>query len=151
MLRLKKNFIYLLTHFIFCLLIFSYLNPAYSKELNKKITVSNINDTKCEINLDIINCFNYDIDNDLKVRLFEDPYRIRIDFDDYITFTENSFQNNLIREIRYSHQNIKGSRLVLDMSKPGIITDIIYEKHINGINNLKIKIQKTLCCSSFQL
>ena len=143
MLRLKKNFIYLLTHFIFCLLIFSYLNPACSKELNKKITVSNINDTKCEINLDIINCFNYDIDNDLKVRLFEDPYRIRIDFDDYITFTKNSFQNNLIREIRYSHQNIKGSRLVLDMSKPGIITDIIYEKHINGINNLKIKIQKT--------
>ena len=143
MLRLKKNFIYLLSHFIFCLLIFSYLNPAYSKELNKKITVSNTNDTKCEINLDIINCFNYNIDNDLKVRLFEDPYRIRIDFDDYITFTKNSFQNNLIREIRYSHQNIKGSRLVLDMSKPGIITDIIYEKHINGINNLKIKIQKT--------
>jgi len=142
-LRLKKNFIYFLTYFIFCLIIFSYLNPAYSKELNKNITVSNTNDTKCEINLDTINCFNYNIDNDLKVRLFEDPYRIRIDFDDYITFTKNSFQNNLIREIRYSHQNIKGSRLVLDMSKPGIITNIIYEKNINGINNLKIKIQKT--------
>jgi N-acetylmuramoyl-L-alanine amidase len=119
------------------------LNPLYSKELNKNITVSNTNDTKCEINLDIINCTNYNIDNDLKVRLFEDPYRIRIDFEDNITFIKNSLQNNLIREIRYSHQNIKGSRLVLDMPKPGIITDIIYEKYINGINNLKIKIKKT--------
>ena len=143
MLRLKKNFIYFLTYFIFYLIIFSYLYPAYSKELNKNITVSNTNDTKCEINLDTINCFNYKIDNDLKVRLFEDPYRIRIDFDDYITFTKKSFQNNLIREIRYSYENIKGSRLVLDMLKPGIITNIIYEKNINGINNLKIKIQKT--------
>ena len=143
MLRLKKNFIYFLTYFIFYLIIFSYLYPAYSKELNKNITVSNTNDTKCEINLDTINCFNYKIDNDLKVRLFEDPYRIRIDFDDYITFTKKSLQNNLIREIRYSYENIKGSRLVLDMLKPGIITNIIYEKNINGINNLKIKIQKT--------
>jgi len=142
-LRLKKNFIYFLTYFIFYLIIFSYLYPAYSKELNKNITVSNTNDTKCEINLDTINCFNYKIDNDLKVRLFEDPYRIRIDFDDYITFTKKSLQNNLIREIRYSYENIKGSRLVLDMLKPGIITNIIYEKNINGINNLKIKIQKT--------
>ena len=141
--RLKKNFIYFLTYFIFYLIIFSYLYPAYSKELNKNITVSNTNDTKCEINLDTINCFNYKIDNDLKVRLFEDPYRIRIDFDDYITFTKKSLQNNLIREIRYSYENIKGSRLVLDMLKPGIITNIIYEKNINGINNLKIKIQKT--------
>ena len=143
MLRLKKNFIYFLTYFIFYLIIFSYLYPAYSKELNKNITVSNTDDTKCEINLDTINCFNYKIDNDLKVRLFEDPYRIRIDFDDYITFTKKSLQNNLIREIRYSYENIKGSRLVLDMLKPGIITNIIYEKNINGINNLKIKIQKT--------
>ena len=143
MLRLKKNFIYFLTYFIFYLIIFSYLYPAHSKELNKNITVSNTNDTKCEINLDTINCFNYKIDNDLKVRLFEDPYRIRIDFDDYITFTKKSLQNNLIREIRYSYENIKGSRLVLDMLKPGIITNIIYEKNINGINNLKIKIQKT--------
>ena len=143
MLRLKKNFIYFLTYFIFYLIIFSYLYPAYSKELNKNITVSNTNDTKCEINLDTINCFNYKIDNDLKVRLFEDPYRIRIDFDDYIIFTKKSLQNNLIREIRYSYENIKGSRLVLDMLKPGIITNIIYEKNINGINNLKIKIQKT--------
>ena len=143
MLGLKKNFIYFVTYFIFYLIIFSYLYPAYSKELNKNITVSNTNDTKCEINLDTINCFNYKIDNDLKVRLFEDPYRIRIDFDDYITFTKKSLQNNLIREIRYSYENIKGSRLVLDMLKPGIITNIIYEKNINGINNLKIKIQKT--------
>ena len=143
MLRLKKNFIYFLTYFIFYLIIFSYSYSAYSKQLNKNITVSNTNDTKCEINLDTINCFNYKIDNDLKVRLFEDPYRIRIDFDDYITFTKKSLQNNLIREIRYSYENIKGSRLVLDMLKPGIITNIIYEKNINGINNLKIKIQKT--------
>ena len=143
MLRLKKNFIYFLTYFIFYLIIFSYSYSAYSKELNKNITVSNTSDTKCEINLDTINCFNYKIDNDLKVRLFEDPYRIRIDFDDYITFTKKSLQNNLIREIRYSYENIKGSRLVLDMLKPGIITNIIYEKNINGINNLKIKIQKT--------
>ena len=143
MLSLKKNFIYFLTYFIFHLLIFSYLLPAYSKELNKNITVSNTNDTKCEINLDTINCFNYKIDNDLKVRLFEEPYRIRIDFDDYIIFTKKSLQSNLIKEIRYSYENIKGSTLVIDMTKPGIITNIIYEKNINGINNLKIKIQKT--------
>ena len=138
MLRLKKNFIYFLTYFIF-----SYSYSAYSKELNQNITVSNTNDTKCEINLDTINCFNYKIDNDLKVRLFEDPYIIRIDFDDYIIFTKKSLQSNLIKEIRYSYENIKGSTLVLDMTKPGIITNIIYEKNINGINNLKIKIQKT--------
>ena len=120
-----------------------FLFPANSQELDKKTDNTVHNKTKCEVNFDTLDCFNYKIDNDFKVTLLEQPYRILLNFDDYINFINKSSQNNLISQIRFT-QNSKGSRLVLDLSEPAIITDIVYEqKKIDDLIDLKIKITKT--------
>ena len=143
MIKYNNNSFFYLAYFICTLLVLLFLFPANSQELDKKTDNTGYNKTKCEVNFDTLDCFNYKIDNDFKVTLLEQPYRILLNFEDYINFTNKSSQNNLISQIRYS-QNSKGSRLVLDLSEPAIITDIVYEqKKINDIIDLKIKITKT--------
>ena len=123
MIKYNNNSFFYLAYLICILLVLLFLFPANSQELNKADNTG-YNKTRCEINFDTLNCFNYKIDNDFKVTLLEQPYRILLNFDDYISFTNTSSQNNLINQIRYS-QNAKGSRLVLDLSKPVIITDLV--------------------------
>ena len=143
MIRYNNNSVFYLAYLTTALLVFLFLFPANSKELNNKIDNTGKNKANCEISFDTLFCFNYNIENDFKVTLFEQPYRILLNFDDYISFTKTSSQNNLISQIRYS-QNAKGSSLVLDLSEAAIITDIVYEqKQIDGIIDLKIKIKKT--------
>ena len=143
MIKCNNNSFFYLAYLSYILLVLLFLFPANSQELNKKTDNTDYNKTKCEVNFDTLDCFNYKIDNDFKVTLLEQPYRILLNFEDYINFTNKSSQNNLISQIRYS-QNSKGSRLVLDLSEPAIITDIVYEqKKIEDIIDLKIKITKT--------
>lgn len=143
MIKYNNNSFFYLAYLICTLLVLSFLFPANSQVLDNKTDKTGYNKTRCEINSDTLDCFNYKIDNDFKVTLLEQPYRILLNFDDYINFTNKSSQNNLISQIRYS-QNSKGSRLVLDLSEPAIITDIVYEqKKIDDIIDLKIKITKT--------
>ena len=143
MINYNNNSFFYLAYLSYTLLVLLFLFPANSQELHNKTDNTDYNKTKCEINFDTLDCFNYKIDNDFKVTLLEQPYRILLNFEDYINFTNKSSQNNLISQIRYS-QNSKGSRLVLDLSEPAIITDIVYEqKKIEDIIDLKIKITKT--------
>lgn len=143
MIKYKNNSFFYLTYLTGTLLVLLFFFPASSKELNNKTDNTGYNNTRCEINFDTLNCFNYKIGNDFKVTLLEQPYRILFNFDDYMSFTNTSSQNNLIRQIRYS-QNAKSSRLVLDLSEPAIITDIVYEqKKIDDIIDFQIKIKKT--------
>ena len=143
MINYNNNSFFYFAYLICTLLVLLFLFTANSQALDKKTDNTGYNKTKCEVNFDTLDCFNYKIDNDFKVTLLEQPYRILLNFDDYINFTNKSSQNNLISQIRYS-QNSKGSRLVLDLSEPAIITDIVYEqKKIDDIIDLKIKITKT--------
>ena len=130
MIKYNNNSFFYLTYLTGTLLVLLFFFPASSKELNNKTDNTGYNNTRCEINFDTLNCFNYKIGNDFKVTLLEHPYRILFNFDDYMSFTNTSSQNNLIRQIRYS-QNAKSSRLVLDLLEPAIITDIVYEKKKN--------------------
>ena len=130
MIKYKNNSFFYLTYLTGTLLVLLFFFPANSKELNNKTDKTGYNKTRCEINFDTLNCFNYKIGNDFKVTLLEQPYRILLNFDDYMSFTNTSSQNNLIRQIRYS-QNAKSSRLVLDLLEPAIITDIVYEQKKN--------------------
>ena len=127
MIKYNNNSFFYLAYLTCTLLVLLFLFTANSQELDNKTDNTGYNKTKCEVNFDTLDCFNYKIDNDFKVTLLEQPYRILLNFDGYINFTNKSSQNNLINQIRYN-QNSKGSRLVLDLSEPAIITDIIYEK-----------------------
>ena len=137
----RKNIFYSIIN---CLVFFLSLSISNAKDFNKNISPPSIEITKCKVNLDSINCSNYNINNDFKVTLLEEPYRILIDFEKPTKFSKDDLSNNLIKRVRYNQNKKTGTSLVLEMSEPGIITDITYEKNIReDLIDLNIKITKT--------
>ena len=139
MTKLKNNFLF----FIVVIAIFLSFGHANSKEYSKRISKQIEVLTKCDLKIQIISCFNFNIRNSLKVTLLEDPYRVQIDFEEQVTFNKSSFKNFLIEKIRISQTSNGGSRLVLELSKPAIITDIKLNKQNDGMFDLDVSINET--------
>ena len=139
MTKLKNNFLF----FIVVIAIFLSFGHANSKEYSKRISKQIEVLTKCDLKIQFISCFNFNIRNSLKVTLLEDPYRVQIDFEEQVTFNKSSFKNFLIEKIRISQTSNGGSRLVLELSKPAIITDIKLNKQNDGMFDLDVSINET--------
>ena len=103
------------------------------------------NPTSCEIQENKIICFNIKIDNNFQVNLLDDPYRILMNFKNKFSFNNKNIKTNkLIKNVRFNEKNIHGTRLVIELKQPAIITDIIYDKlNSDDFINLQILLSKT--------
>ena len=101
--------------------------------------------TSCEIQENKIICFNIKNIDNFKVNLLDNPYKIILNFEKKITLNnKENTKNNLIKNVKFNKENISGSRLVLELKQPAIITDVIYDNIKSGdFYNLKIQFSKS--------
>ena len=105
--------------------------------------------TNCGIKFNTLVCMNLDLNNNMKLNLLDEPYRIIIDFEKPIRFKNISkFKENkqsLLTDVRLSSKSKLGSRLVLELSQPAIISDFFFNKveNNNELLNLEMSISNT--------
>ena len=105
--------------------------------------------TNCGIKFNNLVCMNLDLNNNIKLNLLDEPYRIIIDFEKPIRFKNISkFEENkqsLLTDVRLSSKSKLGSRLVLELSQPAIISDFFFNKvkNNNELLNLEMSISNT--------
>ena len=101
--------------------------------------------TSCEIQESKIICFNIKKNDNFKVNLLDNPYRIILNFEKKIIINDKKItKKNLIKNVKLNKENIPGSILVLEFKQPAIISDIIYEIVDNReFSNFKIQFSKS--------
>ena len=101
--------------------------------------------TNCEIQEDNIICFNIRENDNFKVNLLENPYRIILNFEKKIMLnTNNITKKRLIKNVKYNKENISGSILVLELKQPAIISNIMYDNaNSRDFFNLKIQLSRS--------
>ena len=101
--------------------------------------------TSCDIEEIKIICFNFKKNDNFKVNLLDNPYRIILNFEKKIILNnKKNTKNNIIKNVKFNKDSISGSRLVLELKKPAIITDIIYDDvNSRDFYNLKIHFSKS--------
>ncbi len=101
--------------------------------------------TSCDIEENKIICFNFKNNDNFKVNLLDNPYKIILNFEKKIILNnKKKTKNNLIKNVKFNKENISGSRLVLELKQPAIITDVIYDNIKSGdFYNLKIQFSKS--------
>jgi N-acetylmuramoyl-L-alanine amidase len=124
---------------ILILLIFIFSNGVKSDQLK----------TNCGMKFNNLVCMNLDLNDKIKLNLLDEPYRIIIDFEKPIKFKNFSkfkeSKKTLWRDVRLSSKSKLGSRLVLELSQPAIISDFFFNKvkNNNKLLNLEMSISKT--------
>ena len=101
--------------------------------------------TTCEVQEYKITCDNFEINNNFKVNLVNNPNKIFLNFEKNIIIkNKNITKNSLIKNVRFNKKNNSGVEIVLELKQPMIITGIDYNK-INNHNliNLQIHFSKT--------
>ena len=105
--------------------------------------------TNCGLKANNLVCVNLDLNNNMKLSLLDKPYRIIIDFEKPIRFQNISklkqSKKTLFTDVRLSSKTKLGSRLVLELSQPAIISDFFFNKvkNNNELLNLEMSISKT--------
>ena len=128
-----------LTKIILIFLIIIFTNGVKSEELK----------TNCMLKFDSLVCMDYYLTNNVKVNLQDNPYRIIIDFKKSVKFTNqskiNQSKNILFKDIRLNSNLKAGTRLVLELSQPAIISNFFFNKvkNNNKIINFEITLTKT--------
>ena len=141
MINFKKNL-----KNIFLILIFvvstSFNNSSGFAEQKRKLEKF---PTTCQMQEYKITCDNFEINNNLRVNLLNDPSRIKLNFEKHIIFKKNISKNRLIKNVRFSKKNNSGLGLVLEFNQPVIITgmDYNYISDDNNLTNLQIHLSKT--------
>ena len=79
---------------------------------------------------------NLDLNNNMKLNLLDEPYRIIIDFEKPIRFKNISkfeeIKQTLLTDVRLSSKSKLGSRLVLELSEPAVISEFSFNKVKNN-------------------
>ena len=105
--------------------------------------------TNCGIKFNNLVCMNLDLNNNIKLNLLDEPYRIIIDFEKPISFKNISkfkeTKQTLLTDVRLSSKSKLGSKLVLELSQPAIISDFFFNKvkNNNELLNLEMSISNT--------
>ncbi len=83
----------------------------------------------CEIKETNISCFNLQSDQDFKVQLYNEPYRIKFTFANKLIFKKNNFyKEKFISDVRFNQKLNSSTKLVLEFKNATIISDVIYKK-----------------------
>ena len=127
------------------LIIFLIIISSYKSFANNSNGIFDINICKSEDVLSI--CIDLDKEYLVNLKLLNDPYRIILDFDEKINFSNYYYskinlENNLFDNIRFAQSIRNKSRLVFDLKEPAIISKIFYEKIKNNVI-LKMDVIKT--------
>ena len=105
--------------------------------------------TNCGIKFNNLVCMNLDLNNNIKLNLLDEPYRIIVDFEKPISFKNISkfkeTKQTLLTDVRLSSKSKLGSKLVLELSQPAIISDFFFNKvkNSNELLNLEMSISNT--------
>jgi len=105
--------------------------------------------TNCGIKFNTLVCMNLDLNNNMKLNLLDEPYRIIIDFEKPVRFKNISkfegIKQNLLTDVRLSSKSNLGSRLVLELSEPAVISEFSFNKVKNNseLLNLEMSISNT--------
>ena len=97
--------------------------------------------TSCEIQESEIICFNIKKNDNFKVNLLDNPYRIILNFEKKIILNDKKItKKKIIKNVKLNKENISGSILVLELKQPAIISDIMYG-NVNSRDSSNLKIQ----------
>ncbi|MDA9113864.1 N-acetylmuramoyl-L-alanine amidase [Alphaproteobacteria bacterium] len=105
--------------------------------------------TNCGIKFNTLVCMNLDLNNNMKLNLLDEPYRIIIDFEKPIRFKNISksegIKKTLLTDVRLSSKSKLGSRLVLELSEPAVISEFSFNKvkENSELLNLEMSISNT--------
>ena len=105
--------------------------------------------TNCGIKFNNLVCMNLDLNNNIKLNLLDEPYRIIIDFEKPIRFKNISksegIKKTLLTDVRLSSKSKLGSRLVLELSEPAVISEFSFNKvkENSELLNLEMSISNT--------
>ena len=141
MINFKNNLKNIFLNLIFIVSASFYNSNVFAEQKRKFDKVA----TTCQILEHKINCDNFEINNNLKVKLLNSPDRIILNFEKRIIFSnKNISKNRLIRSVKLNKKNNAVLGLDLELKQPVIITSIDYnEINSNHLINLQIHFSKT--------
>ena len=147
MINFKNNLNNILLIFIFFVLLSLKNTIGLANQKSKLEKLS----TSCELQENKIICFNFKINNKFKVSLLDEPYRIVLDFEKKIIFNyKKNKRNKFIENVRIDQKRGSLPRLVLELKKPVVISEIIYEDiRKDGFINLEILLVNTTITNFF--
>ena len=116
---LKKYYSLFLLAFTF----FSSFNVFVSKGF------AAIDNATCEISNTNISCQNIRSSEIIKISLFEDPYRIQIEFANKLKIEKNNIYNGkFVKNVRVNKFSKSKTKVVIELKKPSIISHFKYYK-----------------------
>ncbi len=102
------------------------------------------NSPTCEITNININCLNIHSSEVIKIKLFNDPYRMQIKFRNKLIIKKNTTNNSqFIKSVRVNQFIKTRTKLVIEFKNPTIISDIKYYKINNQTINLSMYFSDT--------
>ena len=147
-----SNLIKFIRHLIIILFMLNFSLNVKSESLTG-MGIKSVNYiSNCKLEKKYILCNNFDKNSRVNVKILSDPYRIILDFDRKINFNNfisNKINSNLITKVRFNKESDLDSKLVLELSKPAIISELFYEKidSIKGFVNLYINVTEASIAS----
>ena len=101
--------------------------------LNLSVTKGQAEENKftatCQVNNTNINCYNLQSNETFNINLFNEPYRIQIDFKKKLIIKKNKiYKSKFVKNIRSNKFSKSNTKLVIEFKKPTIISDIKYFK-----------------------
>ena len=101
--------------------------------LNLSVTKGQAEENKftatCQVNNTNINCYNLQSNETFNINLFNEPYRIQIDFEKKLIIKKNNiYKSKFVKNVRSNKFSKSNTKLVIEFKKPTIISDIKYFK-----------------------
>ncbi len=90
----------------------------------------------CQVNNTNIKCYNLQSNDIFNINLFNEPYRIQIEFKNKLIIKKNKIYKSIfVKNVRSNKVSKSNTKLVIEFKKPTIISDIKYfkvnDQHIN--------------------
>ena len=110
-----------------------FLAVIFFVSLNLSVTKGQAEENKftatCQVNNTNINCYNLQSNETFNINLFNEPYRIQIDFKKKLIIKKNKiYKSKFVKNVRSNKFSKSNTKLVIEFKKPTIISDIKYFK-----------------------
>ena len=97
------------------------------------------NSPTCEITNTKINCLNIISSVVMKIKLFNDPYRMKVNFKKKLNINKNKINDSqFVKSVRVTQPTGTNTNLVIEFKRPTIISSVKYYKINNQSINLSM-------------